>query len=91
MCGETRIPRDMYAGNTLPEETYITDTGLLPFFVDMSSRRSENMGIVYRNVDCKSFTPLVFLLIYLFIIITVSTSQAKTLHGGGVYAIYTID
>ena len=26
MCGETRIPRDMCAGNTLPGETYITVT-----------------------------------------------------------------
>ena len=26
MCGETSIPRDMCAGNTLPGETYITVT-----------------------------------------------------------------
>ena len=26
MCGETRIPRDMCAGNTHPWETYITVT-----------------------------------------------------------------
>ena len=26
MCGETRIPKDMCAGNTLPEETHITVT-----------------------------------------------------------------
>ena len=29
MCGETRIPRDMCAGNTLPGETYITVTPAL--------------------------------------------------------------
>ena len=28
MCGETRIPRDMCAGNTLPGETYITVTAV---------------------------------------------------------------
>ena len=27
MCGETRIPRDVCAGNTLPGETYHCDTG----------------------------------------------------------------
>ena len=29
MCGETRIPRDMCAGNTLPGETYIAVTAAL--------------------------------------------------------------
>ena len=33
MCGETRIPRDMCAGNTLPGETYITVTPVTDFFM----------------------------------------------------------
>ena len=34
MCGETRIPRDMCAGNTLPGETYITVTPELAYKVE---------------------------------------------------------
>ena len=44
------------SGFSIPTHQVIVRPGLLPFFVDMSSRRSENMGIV----DCESFTPLVF-------------------------------
>ena len=33
MCGETRIPRDMCVGNTLPGETYITVTAVLEGFL----------------------------------------------------------
>ena len=33
MCGETRIPRDMCAGNTLPGETYITVTPVVTCFL----------------------------------------------------------
>ena len=36
MCGETRIPRDMCAGNTLPGETYITVTPAVEVGSDMS-------------------------------------------------------
>ena len=39
MCGETRIPRDMCAGNTLPGETYITVT---PGLTRIGSREKRN-------------------------------------------------
>ena len=38
---------DVRAGFSIPTHQVIVRPGLLPFFVDMSSRRSENMGIVY--------------------------------------------
>ena len=62
---------------------YHCDTGLLPFFVNMSSRRSENMGIVYRNVDCESFTPLVFFLLIYYYYCVNFASEDFTRGGGG--------
>ena len=35
------------SGFSIPMHQVIVRPGLLPFFVDMSSRRSENMGIAY--------------------------------------------
>ena len=46
MCGETRIPRDMCAGNTLPGETYITvtlESTLVPL--------RESLEMMHENFD----------------------------------------
>ena len=37
----------LMSGFSIPTHQVIVRPGLLPFFVDMSSRRSENMAIVY--------------------------------------------
>ena len=58
MCGETRIPRDMCAGNTLPGETYITVTPALVlaaqpdrFFSDQRLWRALSYGTPFHMIS----------------------------------------
>ena len=75
MCGETRIPRDMCAGNTIPGETHITVTAEKSHHKEKRKKRSGNARLQLRMSSALAHsTTLPFM-------ITVILSALRIVHG----------